>query len=407
MLFENLMRNTRGQPSNEATSVPVNTVDEVVSFDNLSALLSPDRYTSAQKALHNSDLFSVINLLASDLASSRWTAASKRAQTILDTPASTTNRSSFWRAMFAQELLDGNAYAYIWRNVNGQPMRLEYLRPDQVSVYLLADGSGLIYSATFDEPDVGVLQTIPQSDMIHLRLMDARSGGKIGASPLMALQDTFKVSDQANTLTLSALTHAMANSGVLSMAKEGGLLDVKDKIAMSKSFYQQSVASKGPVVLDALTEYTPLNVNTDVSSLLSSTSWTGTQIAKVYGVPDSYLNGQGDQQSSLAMIQELYANTVHRYADINAAEIGDKLRSKVTVNVLPAIDQDYSTFVTNVATGTRYGAIQGPQADALLRQVGFFDDTIPKYQKPTTPVSQPINNNSAKGGDNDDKEDID
>ena len=117
------------------------------------------------------------------------------------------------------------------------------------------------------------------------------------------------------------------------------------------------------------------------------------------------------------MIQELYANTVHRYADINAAEIGDKLRSKVTVNVLPAIDQDYSTFVTNVATGTRYGAIQGPQADALLRQAGFFDDTIPKYQKPATPVAQLAgkgvdngadnDNDTAKGGENDDEENAD
>ena len=64
-------------------------------------------------------------------------------------------------------------------------------------------------------------------------------------------------------------------------------------------------------MLDDLESYTPLELQADVAKLLSQVDWTTTQIAKVYGVPDSYLNGQGDQQSSLTMIQGFYSNALN------------------------------------------------------------------------------------------------
>nr|WP_325175447.1 hypothetical protein [Limosilactobacillus reuteri] len=49
-------------------------------------------------------------------------------------------------------------------------------------------------------------------------------------------------------------------------------------------------------------EYTPLEVKSNVAQLLNQVNWTGAQIAKVYGVSDSIINGQGDQQSSIQMM---------------------------------------------------------------------------------------------------------
>ena len=93
-------------------------------------MVDPAAYVSARKALLNSDLYATIYQLSADLATCYMQAGQPRTQTILDHPSATTNRQAFWQSMAAQLLLDGNAYAYIWRNqLTGQPVRLDYLRP--------------------------------------------------------------------------------------------------------------------------------------------------------------------------------------------------------------------------------------------------------------------------------------
>ncbi|MEE6717027.1 phage portal protein [Schleiferilactobacillus harbinensis] len=385
----------------DQTTPEYQSVLESAGADSLDSLMiDPKSYVSANKALTNSDLYATIYQLSADLATTYMTASQPRTQTLLDHPSATTNRHAFWQAMAAQMLLDGNAYAYIWRNqLTGQPVRFEYLRPSQVSVFLLNDGTGLSYSVSFDEPDVPPIYNVPQSDMLHLRLLGVGNGGQVGRSPLLALQNELNIKATANNLTLSALAKAITSNGTLTVTN-GALLNVKEKIQMSKGFMEQVKSSDGPVVLDDLTKYDPLQVNSDVSQLLSSTDWTSKQIAKAYNIPDSYLNGQGDQQSSLTMIEGMYANSLNRYARAFASEINDKLSADVDIDVQPAIDQDRSTYLTNIGAAVKNGAISGKTADWLLRYVGFLPKDAPAY---TAPVAQPIQIQQAtKGGDNED-----
>ena len=65
------------------------------------------KYVSADTALKNSDIFSLIMQLSGDLAMVRYTADSDRSQSIISNPSVTTNGYSFWQGMFAQLLLDG------------------------------------------------------------------------------------------------------------------------------------------------------------------------------------------------------------------------------------------------------------------------------------------------------------
>ncbi|MCT3286851.1 phage portal protein, partial [Lactiplantibacillus pentosus] len=107
-------------------------------------------------------------------------------------------------------------FAYRWRNPNGLDLRWEYLRPSQVQTYLLDDGSGLTYTVTFDEPNLGVLQYVPQSDMIHIRWAST-DGGMTGNSPLKALSNELQVKSSSNSLTLAALARSISAPGVLSI----------------------------------------------------------------------------------------------------------------------------------------------------------------------------------------------
>ena len=364
--------------------------------DSIIDFLNPGnaKYVDARTALHNSDIYSVIFQLSSDLANGRLVADSSRTQNMLDNPTVTANTHAFWQSMFAQLLLSGEAFAYRWRNQNGIDSSWEYLRPSQVTPFLLEDGSGLIYNVTFDEPEIGVIQAIPQSDMIHLRLM-SRNGGKTGISPLTALASELSIHDASNKLTLTALARSIMAPGILSITK-GGLLDSKQKAARSTQFMKQmNDSDSGPIVLDDLETYTPLEVQGNVAQLLSQATWTGAQIAKVYGVSDSIINGQGDQQSSLDMIGNDYIKALTRYSNAITSELTNKLAGKITIDLRPVVDPAGDGYANTISSLAKNGTIDDTQAVWLLTKSGYFPGDMPE----STPANDPPELDQ-EGGDN-------
>ena len=377
---------------NQVQSVPVEYSD-IVNF------LTPNGqrdYVSATDALKNSDIYSVVSQLSGDLATVQLSANMPRAQGILNNPSSTANGHAFWQSMFAQLLLGGECFAYRWRNPNGLDMRWEYLRPSQVETYLLEDGSGLTYTVTFDETQFGVQQYVPQGDMIHIRLTGI-NGGQTGISPLEALTSELQIKDASNDLTLAALARSISAPGVLSI-QHGGLLSEKMKASRSRNFMRQvNNSNGGPVVIDELEEYKPLEMKADVTKLLSQTDWTSKQIAKVFGIPDSYLNGQGDQQSSIDQIKGMYANALNRYMQCIVSELDNKLNATITANLRPAIDPLGDAFATTLSGLAKDGTIANNQATWVLQQLGYFPADMPEAKNPAT---QQVVTQSAEGGGN-------
>lgn len=377
---------------NQVQSVPVED-DDIVNF------LTPNGqrdYVSATDALKNSDIYSVVSQLSGDLATVQLSANMPRAQGILNNPSSTANGHAFWQSMFAQLLLGGECFAYRWRNRNGLDMRWEYLRPSQVETYLLEDGSGLTYTVTFDETQLGVRQYVPQGDMIHIRLTGI-NGGQTGISPLEALTSELQIKDASNDLTLAALARSISAPGVLSI-QHGGLLSEKMKASRSRNFMRQvNKSNGGPVVIDELEEYKPLEMKADVTKLLSQTDWTSRQIAKVFGIPDSYLNGQGDQQSSIDQIKGMYANALNRYMQCIVSELDNKLNATITANLRPAIDPLGDAFATTLSGLAKDGTIANNQATWVLQQLGYFPADMPEAKNPAT---QQVVTQSVEGGDN-------
>lgn len=356
-------------------SVPDATDNTVTDF--LTGGTQPS-YVSAKEALENSDIYSVVNLLSGDMATTRIIAPTKRIQGMINNPSSMTNGHLFWKSVFLQLLLGGEAFVYRWRNKNGTDLRWEYLRPSQVNTFELDDGSSLVYNVTFDEKSVGVVQAIPQSDMLHFRLM-SRNGGKTGISPLSALTPELGVKKANTRLTLTALKQAIVSPGILTI-KKGGLLNEKEKAARSRRFMKQQESSNyGPVVLDDLEEYKPLEIKSDISSLLKQTDWTSKQIAKVYNIPDSYLNGQGDQQSSLDQIKEMYTTALNRYMEAILSELSNKLNGQFKSDLRPAIDPLGDNYARQISSLVKDHAIDSGQATFVLKNAGYFPDDLPEY----------------------------
>ena len=378
--------------------------------DDVLHFLNPDnksKYVNARTALKNSDIYSLIYQLSADMADAKFIAESSRTQGILDNPTLTSNVHAFWQSMFAQLLLGGEAYAYRWRNNNGTDTQWEYLRPSQVTPFLLEDGSGLIYNVTFDEPAVGYQQAIPQGDMIHLRLL-SQNGGKTGISPLASLADELAIRDSSNRLTLAALGRSIMAPGVLSITK-GGLLNGKMKAKRSKEFMKQmNDSDNGPIVLDDLEKYEPLEIQGNVAQLLNQASWTGAQSAKVYGVSDSVINGQGDQQSSIDMMNANYLQSLSRFTKSVTAELNNKLAGSIKMDLRPVIDPTGDAYVTSISNLQKNGTIGANQATWLLQQAGYLPENMPEKEKPQAQVQavQVVsgNDNSTKGGDSDDED---
>lgn len=356
-------------------------------------------YVSADDALHNSDIFSLIMQLSGDLAMVRYLADSDRSQGIIDNPATTTNGFSFWQSMFAQLLLDGNAYAYRHKNANGVDLSWEYLRPSQVQAMLLEDGSGLIYNINFDEPDLGYMTNVPDSDVIHIRLL-SKNGGKTGISPLSALSNELKIRDASDELTLKALKSSISANGILKIT-HGGLLDEETKAARSRQVkHQTEMSDGGPLVLDDLEDYQPLEMKANIAQLLNQSDWTKNQVAKVYGVPDSYLNGQGDQQSSITQIGSQYAKSLNRYVQPIVAELNDKLNAHITADVHPAIDATGDTYASNISGLVKNGTIASNQARFILQNSGYLPSDLPDAEKQAQQQII-IGNQPQEGGGND------
>lgn len=362
-----------------------------------------DKYVDARTALKNSDIYSIVFQLSADLANGKLKADAPRAQGILNNPTQTSNAHAFWQSMFAQLLLGGECFAYRWRNQNGTDMTWEYLRPSQVTPFLLEDGSGLIYNINFDEPEVGVMEAIPQSDLIHIRLL-SQNGGKTGISPLSALANELQIKDKSNKLTLSALGRSIIAPGILSI-KHGGLLSDEEKASRSRKFMKQTSKSEnGPIVIDDLEEYTPLEVKSNVAQLLNQVNWTGAQIAKVYGVSDSIINGQGDQQSSIQMMGNAYVKSLARYAKAVTGELNNKLNANINLNLRSAIDPLGDSYATTISNLRKNGILAANQAAWLLKESNYFPEEMPEASTPPVPISTSKDDKSAEGGDNDDED---
>jgi len=308
-------------------------------------------------------------------------------QGIVDNPSNNANRFNFYQSIFAQMLLGGEAFAYRWRNDNGRDMKWEYLRPSQVSFNRMDNQNGLYYNITFDDPRIPPKQHVPQSDILHFRLLSV-DGGLTSVSPLMALGRELDIQKASDKLTLNSLKNALNANGILKI-KGGGLLDFKTKVSRSRQAMKQMQG--GPLVLDDLEDFTPLEIKSNVAQLLKQADWTTGQFAKVYGIPENVVGGQGDQQSSLEMSSNVYSKAVARYLRPFLSELSQKLSCDVDADIFPAVDPTGANYISRINSMVKSGTLAQNQGLYILQQAEILPKELPKGENP--------NRTSLKGGE--------
>ena len=344
----------------------------------------------ASGALKNSDIYSVINRISSDVASAEFKTENSYVSDVLNKPSQLISRFSFWQGVLVQLLLSGNAYIPFARGRG-----LEQVPPSDVQINYLEGNQGIQY--TVSESNGRPEMVLPQSQMLHFRLMpDAKYRYLVGMSPLESLSYETTISNSSKKANINAITHAINPGGVLNW--DTLKASDEEKIAMKVQFQQQNEGNNGGVmVLDNSMKYTPFEIKQDIlKQLQESGEYSANNIAKAYGVPVDMMGGGStteSQHSNIDQIKGTYLMTLN--TDVNP--ILDELREKLNapdlqLDIKGMIDVDDSLKINQINSMMTAGTITSNQAQFLLQRDGYLPEDLPVPNIPT------------EGGDNDDSQ---
>lgn len=349
----------------------------------------PLNLVSTNQALLNSDIFSVINRISSDIASARFKTANQYVYNLLNTPNRLISRFSFWQSVIIQLLLDGNSYVPI------KGMSLEQRRPSEVSeINVLDDYQGLTYKIT---PFNGEKEfTLTQDQILHFRIMpDSRYQYMIGMSPLESLTYEMTISADSRKATLNSIKNQISPIGILTVP--ASQLNDEDREAARKSFEKANSGENNGrlMVLTDDSKFNQLDVKTDVFKALNeNANFSASQISKAFGIPVDMLGGGQSTESQHSNIDSVKGNYI---SDLNSYinPILDELKLKfncpdLKLDVKSALDVDDSLTINQVNSMLQAGVIDRDQAQQLLKKSG----ALPLDLIPFT---------SSEGGENDDQ----
>lgn len=325
----------------------------------------------AEQALKNSDVYAVVNRIASDVANCDIDAP-KNFHAALYNPNKIMNKFSFFQSILASMLLNGNAFvAILHRNGNNIPDDME-LVPSQNVQMELTNNQDILYTFSFDDgrPEKSLLS----KDVLHFKLMATgyEQSMYTGRSPLESLQDELQIQKQSHKLTLTTLLNGINPTMALEVPE--AQLNSKTKNMMRDEVQEHMTGDNvgKVIVLDQSAKLNTISINADVAKFLNNYKFEQTQIAKAFGIPDSYLNGQGDQQSSSDMLRSLYISSLSPYIAPIESELTKKLGVSVKLNILSSIDKDHQTLISNVSSLAQSGAITPEIAQKVLADYSIY-----------------------------------
>ena len=346
------------------------------------------------RAFKNSDVFTVVERISSDIAACRFNG--QQYQALLDNPFHLMNPYAGWQEVLIQLLLNGNSYVVIHRDKQQKASWLEPVPSDDVTLTLQDNATDIIYHVhyTDERADKDYLS----ADVLHFKLvtpgMDVNQ--YTGVSPLMALVPELGIQDNSKKLTLASLIHALAPTNIYTTPNAITEPGAKDKIREAFEKANTGDNAGRVMIMDAGAKLETIDVTPNVAKLLDNATFSQTQIAKAFGIPDSYLNGQGDQQSSIEMIRSLYQNALTMYIRPIESELSYKLGAPVKLDVTSAIDVDHQNELNNIVSLSKANLLSPRQAFGLM----LANDIMPGLTVEDSDINLLNKKNTTKGGEN-------
>lgn len=342
-------------------------------------------------ALKNSDIFTAVRALASDVASSPINVKKNNVIQHADQIAYLFNRSpnqyySGFHLKFivvANMLVNRESFVQVVRDKKGVPLQLFHLKNSQTTI--VQNGAELTYQ-TYNEYTQEYLN-VPYKDVLHFKMMSL--DGINGISPLWSLVTELAMQDGGKNFVKNFFEKGAALGGLLKL--NGAQLDDKQRREYAKTFsdqYAGAVNSGKVAVMDSTMDFKQLEINTDILNFLNANTFTTKQVAKTFGLPLSRMGIETTNTSTEDENLWYLQNTLTPYFSALKSEMEFKLAPPGTdiefnTDNIRDIDPDkkiervvkqvQNSIISPNEARKEYGkpAADNPAADELLASLNY------------------------------------
>lgn len=295
-------------------------------------------------SLRNSDVFTAIDIISKDIASTSiqfndkdsYLDDDKKILKLLNRrPNPYLDAWHFKYIIVANMLLNGNSYVEIVRDDKGQPIELYHMQNSAVSIEQIDDKIKYNY---IDERDGHV--RFDTEDVLHFRMFSM--DGFNGYSPLFALANEIGISMGSKKFLDEFFKNGGTSTAILKY-EDGRYPDEELAIIRQNFENSQLKNNNGLVMLDDTMTFDRLKVPTEVLNFLNSYKFSTQQVAKAFGLPLSKLGIETVNTSLKDSGIEYYRSTLYPIFSMMNAEIEEKLFAQAPYEV--TLDYDVTRLI--------------------------------------------------------------
>ncbi|KAA6338632.1 hypothetical protein EZS27_013375 [termite gut metagenome] len=238
------------------------------------------------------------------------------------------SRFTFIKLIVQNILLQGNGFAYIVRDGEGNAIRLQYLRPENVVINYNEVTGTLSYGIA------GFKKFVEPCNMLHFKKYTI--DGVQGISVLQNAYNTLQISNATEQSANNFFSNGCNLSGILTVA--GQLSDTQKEQIRSSWAQAYNSTGSGLAVLQGNMQYSPIQINSKDAQLLESRQFNLTDIARFFGISPVLLGDLSHSSYSTieATMLSFLSQTLQPFLELLELEFSNKLfrpsESNLSVN---------------------------------------------------------------------------
>lgn len=282
------------------------------------------------EAIKNSDVFTAVMMIASDIASLRLEFLEKNIKNLEAPLLAIFNTKpnphytgyQFKFILIANALLNGQSFAEIIRSSSGQPIAL-YHRPNSKITFKQDASTNFKLEYSYAETAEKVRKIEPK-DILHIKFFSL--DGITGVSPLISLQDDLSTQTNSKRFLSNFFKNGTQSGGLLTY--KGGKLSKEARNKLRDEWQESNSGTDKAhkvLVMDETMEYKAIQIDTEILKLVNTSTYSTQQVAKVYGIPRHKFGLETSNMSLEQMNLDYLINTLSPYLESTVGEINFKL----------------------------------------------------------------------------------
>lgn len=289
-----------------------------------------ERVYAGTEAIKNSDVFTAVKMISSDIASLRLEHLVDDIKTPGDPLLLLFNvkPNQYYTAyqlkfiLVANALLNGQSYAEIVRNKLGQPIAIYHLLNSKVSY---KQNESTNFQLVYEYQETAKLKrVIPSSDILHMKFFSL--DGMEGKSPLLSLEEDLSTQKNSKKFLSNFFKNGTQSGGLLKY--KGGKLAKEAREKLREEWQNANAGADKAhkvLVLDETMEYEPIEVDTEILKLINTSTHSTIQVAKAFGIPRHKFGLETSNMKLEQMNLDYLINTLSPYLESFTAELNFKL----------------------------------------------------------------------------------